>query len=86
MMTLLGWLAGVTVARYISAIDHWGALALLVYVGASVVIACVTLGFSLAGMLAGMQLGDKFGKRMEVLGGLILIGIGLNILITHLIK
>jgi len=53
-------------------------------VGASLVIACVTLGFSLVGLLAGKQLGVKFGKRMEVLGGLILIGIGLNILITDL--
>jgi len=33
-----------------------------------------------------MQLGVKFGKRMEVLGGIILIGIGLNILVTPLIK
>ena len=136
LMTLLGWLAGATIARYISSVDHWVALALLVYVGgsmirsglsqekqlqpgnptkgktlvmlsvatsldslavglslgmvdvnvlgASLVIACVTLGFSLVGLLAGKQLGVKFGKRMEVLGGLILIGIGLNILITDL--
>jgi putative Mn2+ efflux pump MntP len=55
-------------------------------VGASLVIACVTLGFSWAGLLAGRQLGVKFGKRMEVLGGIILIGIGLNILVTPLIK
>jgi putative Mn2+ efflux pump MntP len=30
-------------------------------------------------------LGCRFGKRMEVLGGLILIGIGLRILFSHLI-
>jgi len=107
LMMLLGWLAGVTIARTISSIDHWVALALLVYVGgsmirsglspeeqiqpghptkgktlvmlsvatsidalavglslgmvevnvvgASLVTACVTLGFSLAGLLAGRQ-------------------------------
>jgi manganese efflux pump family protein len=138
LMTLLGWLAGVTIARFITSIDHWVALVLLIYVGgsmirsglsqeshiqtgnptkgktlvmlsvatsidalavglslgmvevnivgASLVIAFVTLGFSLAGLLAGRQLGIKFGKRMEVVGGIILIGIGLNILVTHLFK
>ena len=33
LMTLLGWLAGATIARTISSIDHWVALALLIYVG-----------------------------------------------------
>jgi hypothetical protein len=32
----------------------------------------------------GGRLGEKFGKRMEVLWDLILIGIGLRILITHI--
>jgi putative Mn2+ efflux pump MntP len=36
------------------------------------------------GLLAGGMLGEKFGKRMEILGGLILIGIGFRILISHL--
>jgi len=35
-------------------------------------------------LLTGNQLGKKFGKKMEVIGGIILIGIGLRILITHL--
>jgi putative Mn2+ efflux pump MntP len=50
---------------------------------ASLTIAVVSLGFSLIGLLAGHQLGVKFGRRMEILGGLILIGIGLRILISH---
>jgi putative Mn2+ efflux pump MntP len=36
------------------------------------------------GLLAGSRLGEAFGKRMEVIGGLILIGIGLRVVITHL--
>jgi len=50
----------------------------------SLVIGVITLGLSLVGLLAGKRLGERFGKRMEVLGGLILISIGLRILYTHL--
>ena len=44
----------------------------------------VTAVLSLMGLLLGKQLGLRFGKSMEVLGGIILIGIGLRVLITHL--
>jgi manganese efflux pump family protein len=50
----------------------------------SVTIGVVTLALSLFGLLAGNKLGETFGKRMEILGGLILNGIGLRILFTHL--
>ena len=50
----------------------------------SLVIALVSAALSLAGLLLGGKLGEKFGKRMELLGGLILIGIGLRILLTHI--
>ncbi len=135
-MTLLGWLAGSTVARFIGGIDHWVTLALLAYVGVnmirsgldkdgqtycsdpsrgrtllvlcvatsldamavglsfamigaqvllpSIVIGVVTFGLSLIGLLAGCRLGELFGKRMEILGGLILVGIGVRIVVTHL--
>jgi putative Mn2+ efflux pump MntP len=36
-MTLIGWLAGSTIADYISSFDHWLALALLGYVGFSMI-------------------------------------------------
>lgn len=51
---------------------------------ACIIIAVVTSGLSLFGLLAGSRLGERFGKRMEVLGGLILIGIGLRVLVTHI--
>lgn len=50
----------------------------------SLLIALVSAALSLAGLLLGGKLGEKFGKRMELLGGLILIGIGLRVLLTHL--
>ncbi len=50
----------------------------------SLIIGVVCLVLSAVGLLAGAKLGEKFGKRMEILGGLILIGIGLRVLITHI--
>lgn len=136
-MTLLGWLAGSTIAGLINNFDHWIALALLAYVGIgmirsglkkdeesyladpsrgrtlmvlcvatsidalavglsmamidtpvlipSIVIAVVTSVLSVIGLFAGKRLGDLFGKRMEILGGLILLGIGVRIVVSHLL-
>jgi putative Mn2+ efflux pump MntP len=50
---------------------------------ASVAIGLITFFLSMGGGLSGRFLGLKFGKRMEVVGGLILIGIGLRIIISH---
>lgn len=50
----------------------------------SLIIGVVTLGLSLFGLLAGGKLGERFGKRLEVVGGLILNGIGIRILLAHL--
>jgi len=40
---------------------------------------------SVAGYLLGDKLGCRFGKRMELLGGLLLIGIGIRVLLGHLL-
>lgn len=48
------------------------------------VIGVVTGSLSLLGLLLGGRLGKVFGKRMELLGGLILIGIGIRVVISHL--
>ncbi len=44
----------------------------------------VSAVLSLLGLSLGNQLGLRFGKSMEILGGLILIAIGLRVVITHL--
>jgi putative Mn2+ efflux pump MntP len=49
----------------------------------AIVIGVVTAGLSTFGLQAGARLGEVFGKRMEIIGGLILIGIGLNVVFTH---
>lgn len=57
---------------------HW-AMALL----ASVIIAVVTFLVCLAGVRIGKRFGMRLAKRASVLGGLILIAIGIEILLTH---
>jgi putative Mn2+ efflux pump MntP len=49
-----------------------------------VMIGLVALLLSIIGLLAGIRLGEVFGKRMEIIGGLILIGIGIRVVLTHL--
>jgi putative Mn2+ efflux pump MntP len=51
----------------------------------AVVIGVVAGGMSLLGIFLGGRLGAKFGKRMEVVGGLILIAIGVRVVISHLL-
>lgn len=50
----------------------------------SLIIGLVTLALSGFGLQMGCQLGERFGKRVEILGGLILLGIGLRVVITHM--
>ena len=50
----------------------------------SVVIGVVTAGLSFLGIYLGNRLRGGLGKRMEMVGGIILILIGLRILISHL--
>ena len=38
---------------------------------------------TICGMLLGRKVGQRWGTRVEILGGLILIGIGIKILLEH---
>jgi len=51
-----------------------------------IMIGLVAWLLSMLGLFAGARLGAAFGKRMEIIGGLILLGIGLRVLLTHLIS
>ena len=137
MMPVIGWLAGRTVATYISTFDHWVAFALLAYIGInmirsglkleavsyasdpsrgktliilavatsidalavglsmamlkvdiilpSVIIGIVAALLSTIGLFIGNKLGEKFGKRREIIGGVILIAIGIRVVLSHLL-
>lgn len=50
----------------------------------ALIIGIITFGISLGGVFIGNRLGDRLGYKMEIFGGLILIGIGIKILIQHL--
>jgi putative Mn2+ efflux pump MntP len=50
----------------------------------SLVIGLVAGVLTIAGMLLGGRIGDRWGSRVEILGGLVLIAIGIKILIEHL--
>jgi len=51
----------------------------------SAVIGIVTASLSLIGIHIGNRLSVRFGKRMEVVGGIVLILIGSRILLSHLL-
>jgi manganese efflux pump family protein len=62
----------------------------LTLVSASILLAAsligvVTFSFSLIGAWLGKQFGHIFENKIEILGGLILIGIGLKILLQHIV-
>jgi manganese efflux pump family protein len=52
----------------------------------SIVIGLVTFAFALTGMKIGNLVGGKFGRRVEILGGVILILIGLRIFVQHVLS
>jgi putative Mn2+ efflux pump MntP len=136
MMPILGWLAGLSIQKWIADYDHWIAFALLGFVGGkmirealsardeeragsdptrgmtlimlsvatsidalavglslavlgvsiwlpALVIALVAAVFTVAGMLLGRRIGARWGPRVEIVGGLVLIGIGVRILVEH---
>lgn len=53
-------------------------------VSAVLVIAAVTFVLSLGGVSFGRRLGEVFGSRLEVVGGLVLIGLGVRTVLEHL--
>ena len=51
----------------------------------AIVIGLVTGILSVVGLRVGNGVGKRYGKPVEVLGGLVLIGIGVRILMSHLV-
>jgi len=48
------------------------------------IIGIITFAFSLTGLHLGKYFGKRLGKTAEIIGGIVLIGIGVKILIEHL--
>jgi len=51
---------------------------------ASVVIGLVTAALTILGLSFGTRLGPRWERWAEVVGGLVLLGIGMRILVSHL--
>jgi putative Mn2+ efflux pump MntP len=135
LFALAGYLAGSTIARWISSFDHWIAFILLAWIAIKMIVGGLATGedtcppdpsrgktlvlfsvatsidaaavglslgllqndilatilmigitsilFSILGLLLGQKLGTLFGKRMEIVGGAVLLFIGIRILIEH---
>lgn len=82
-----GWsLVGLSVATSIDALAVGLSLAVLgldIWYPA-IVIGIVAGALTVLGLELGCRFGSLLGKRMEVVGGLVLIGIGVKILVEHL--
>jgi manganese efflux pump family protein len=83
---ITGWgLAGVALA---TSIDAAAAGVTIAFLQQPVLVTCAIIGIvtfllSSAGVLLGGALGPVVGKRAEMLGGFVLIGLGCKILMEH---
>ena len=59
-------------------LEVWGGI-----LAAALLIGCVTCGLSMAGVKIGSLFGDKYEKKAQILGGVILILLGIRILLEH---
>jgi len=51
-----------------------------------VTIGIVTALLSVLGLYAGRHLGAMLGRRLDAVGGLVLVGLGVKILVEHLLQ
>ena len=50
-----------------------------------IIIGCVTFFMSFCGAVLGYRIGHFFEHEVEIIGGLILIGLGIKILVEHML-
>ncbi len=79
-------LLGLSIATSIDALAVGFSLSLLKVdiIAPALIIGVVTFLISFAGTYIGTRVGHLFERKVEVLGGLILIGIGIKILVVHM--
>lgn len=82
----LNVLVGIAVATSIDALVVGVSFA---FIESNILLSVAIIGFltfmvSMTGVLIGKKTGHLFGRKVEIIGGLILIGIGTKILIEHL--
>ena len=84
VMSIATSIDALAVGASIAVMPHEGVLALKFgYLLCSAVIALVTFVLCFGGVILGCRFGNLFGKKAEVVGGMVLIGIGVKILLEH---
>ncbi|MCX6258391.1 MAG: manganese efflux pump MntP family protein [Bacteroidia bacterium] len=80
------YLLGISLATSIDALVVGFSFAFLDFpiIISVLIIGIITFIISMLGILAGKKTGSQFGRKMEILGGIILIATGLKILLEHL--
>ncbi|WP_205958327.1 manganese efflux pump MntP family protein [Qipengyuania sediminis] len=81
-------LLGLVVASVATSIDAAVAGMSLPFLGQPVLVACLVIGgvtafVCMLGVMIGARVGVGMGRRAEVAGGIVLIGIGMRILVDH---
>jgi putative Mn2+ efflux pump MntP len=88
IMPLIGWLAGLSFRNFISGIDHWIAFGLLCMIGCKMIYESSKMEVNNKKIdplnVYVLLIGHYFERKIEIIGGLILIGIGIKILVSHL--
>src|SRR5262245_36230696 len=72
-----------------TSVDAFAVGLMLPVLGAPLLLSLITIGLttaalSVTGLFAGRQLGARLGRRLDALGGVVLIGLGTKILLQHL--
>jgi manganese efflux pump family protein len=74
---------------FATSIDAFAVGLSIIFLNVPILVSILSIGLvafllSAIGLFLGARLGEAFGKRMEIFGGLILIGIGVRVVFTHL--
>lgn len=84
IMSIATSIDALAVGASLAVMPRTGILAFsLGYLLCCLIIALVTFVICLGGVLVGCRFGNLFGKKAEIVGGLVLIGMGLKILLEH---
>lgn len=80
-----------TLLAIATSIDAFAAGLMLPVLEAPLALSIATIGIttallSILGLFAGRRFGALLGKRLDVVGGLVLIGLGIKILVEHLME
>ena len=71
-----------------TSIDAFAVGLSIAFMGIPIILSVVLIGFvsallGITGLFAGHRLSCQFGKRMEIVGGLVLLIIAVRVIITH---